>query len=234
MSFIAILSIIITSGAVEIYGDALGEDVNELFNPVNLINQFDSTVAVLAGVLVVIIATVSTNLAANVVSPSYDFSNAFPKRISFRTGGLITGVIGVVIMPWELISDPNIYIFAWLGFYGGVLAAVAGVLIAGYWLQYRSRIDLADLYTDTGRYWFTAGWNWRALVATVVGAVVAVGGAYGGPFPADGMIPFLQDFYDYSWVVGLVVSFAVYWALSITQQRPESTPTRVQEGEVSV
>ncbi len=137
MSFIAILSIVITSSAVEVYGDALGENVNDLFNPVNLINQFDSTFAVLGGVIVVIIATVSTNLAANVVSPSYDFSNALPKRISFRTGGLITGVIGIVIMPWKLISDPSIYIFAWLGFYGGVLAAVAGVLIAGYWVQYR-------------------------------------------------------------------------------------------------
>ncbi len=235
MSFIAILSIVITSGAVEIYGDALGSDVNELFNPVNLINQFDSTAAVLIGLLVVIIATISTNLAANVVSPSYDFSNAAPKVISFRIGGLITGVLGVVIMPWKLISDPNIYIFAWLQFYGGVLAAVAGVLIAGYWVRYRTRLDLADLYLEGGRYWFSTGWNWKALVATVVGAVIAVGGAYGGPFPADGVIPFLKGVYDYSWLVGLVAGFAVYWALSITRTSAEPvTPAPQAEGEVIV
>jgi NCS1 family nucleobase:cation symporter-1 len=232
MTFIAIVAILTTSGGLLVYGP--GEDGNPIWNPALLAAEFSSPVVVVIALVALVLATVSCNLAANVVSPSYDFSNAAPKKISFRVGGLITGVVGVVIMPWNLISDPSIYIFAWLGFYGGVLAAVAGVLVAGYWFQYRTQLDLVDLYTDTGRYWFTAGWNWRALVATILGAVVAVGGAYGGPFPADGMIPFLQDFYDYSWLVGLVVSFAVYWALSITQQRPESTPTRVQEGEVSV
>src|SRR5581483_2459042 len=120
----------------------------------------------------------SVNVAANVVSPSYDFSNAVPRWISFRTGGLITGVLGVLIQPWRLISDPHVYIFGWLDFYGGVLATVAGVLIAGYWLLHRTQLGLADLYQAGGRYWFAAGWNWRAVVATVLGAVLAVGGAY--------------------------------------------------------
>lgn len=223
MAFIAILSIIITSSAVEVYGERLGGDVTSLFDPVNLINQFDSSLAVFIGLIVVIVATVSTNLAANVVSPSYDFSNAFPKRISFRTGGLITGVIGVVIMPWKLVEDPHIYIFTWLEFYGGALAAVAGVLVAGYWVRQRTHIDLVDLYRENGRYWFTGGWSWPATIATVVGAVLAVGGAYSkvneageklGPFPTDGVIPFLSGFYDYSWVVGSVAGFGVYLALT--------------------
>ena len=219
MSFMAIASIMITSGGVVIFGETI-------WDPVELASRFDSAIVVIVALLFLSIATISANLAANVVSPSYDFSNAFPKRISFRVGGLITGVIGIAIQPWNLISNPDIYIFAWLGFYGGVLAAVAGVLAAGYWVQSRTRLELFDLYTERGRYWFNGGWNWRAVVATVVGAVLAVGGAYStpgsGPFPADGLIPAFQIFYDYSWVTGLVASFVVYLLLTL----PGSSRTR--------
>ena len=207
MSFIALLSVVTTSGTVVLYGEAI-------WDPVALTAKFDSPVAVVIGLVMVILATISTNLAANVVSPSYDFSNALPKLISFRVGGLITGVIGIVIMPWRLITDPNIYIFAWLGFYGGLLASVAGVLVGGYWVRSRTAIDLPDLYATGGRYWFRAGWNWRAVAATAVGSVLAVGGAYNGPFPADGLIPFLKPLYDYNWVVGLVGGMLVYLALT--------------------
>ncbi len=206
MSGIALLSILITSGSAVIYGKAI-------WDPVVLTTKFSSPVAIIAGLVIVILATVSTNLAANVVSPSYDFSNALPKLISFRTGGLLTGVIGIVIMPWELLSDPHIYIFAWLQFYGGVLAAVAGVLICGYWLIDRAHLTLTDLYREGGKYWFSGGWSWQALVATVVGAVLAVGGAHSGPFPDAGLIPFLRGLYDYSWVVGIVAASVVYLVL---------------------
>jgi nucleobase:cation symporter-1, NCS1 family len=162
-----------------------------------------------------VLATISANLAANVVSPSYDFSNAFPKRITFAMGGLITGVIGILIQPWRLISDPNIYIFAWLGFYGGLLASVAGVFVAGYWVLGKTRLHLQDLYEDgKGAYWFNGGWNWRAVGATAIGGVLAVGGAYGGPFPADGLIPFLKPLYDYNWVVGFAAGFVAYLVLA--------------------
>ncbi len=165
------------------------------------------------------VATLSVNVAANTVSPAYDFSNAAPRLVNFRTGGLITGVLGILIQPWRLVQDPNIYIFVWLGFYGGLLGAVAGVLIAGYWIRYRTSLQLPALYRPEGRYWFSGGWNWAAIVATVVGAVLAVGGAYSapgkGPFPDDGLIPFLKPLYDYSWVVGLIGGFLVYLALSM-------------------
>jgi len=212
MSLIALFSILITSASAVVYGEPI-------WDPVALTNRFSSPVAVLAGLVIVVLATLSTNLAANVVSPSYDFSNALPKLISFRTGGMITGVLGIVIMPWELLADPKIYIFTWLGFYGGVLAAIAGVLIAGYWLVHRTHLNLPDLYREQGRYWYHGGWSLRALVATVVGAVLAVGGAYsaanpdgtaGGPFPVDGLIPPLKGFYDYSWLVGIIAALVVY------------------------
>jgi NCS1 family nucleobase:cation symporter-1 len=211
MSFIAIVAILTTSGATALYGDD-----PKLWDPAYLASKFTSPVLVVVALVALVLATVSANLAANVVSPSYDFSNAFPKRITFAVGGLITGVIGVLIQPWRLISDPGIYIFTWLGFYGGVLAAVAGVLIAGYWTVLRTRLNLVDLYRDGGgAYWFRAGWNWRAVVATLVGAVLGVGGAYGGPFPEGGLIPFLKPLYDFSWVVGLAAGFLVYLALSM-------------------
>jgi NCS1 family nucleobase:cation symporter-1 len=178
----------------------------------------------------------SVNVAANVVSPSYDFSNAAPRLVSFRTGGIITGVIGIAIQPWRLLTDPHVYIFTWLGFYGGVLGTVAGVLIAGYWVRSRTRLDLGALYTGPGQlppggttgvsprtprgYWFTAGWNWRAVIATVAGALLSVGGAYtapgtAGPFPGGGLIPAFKTLYDYSWVVGLGVGFTLYLLLSL-------------------
>ncbi|MCP2166756.1 NCS1 family nucleobase:cation symporter-1 [Goodfellowiella coeruleoviolacea] len=211
MSFIAIVSIVTTSGTVVLYGEAI-------WDPVRLASRFSSPVAVIAALVAVVLATVSANLAANVVSPSYDFSNAVPKLVSFRVGGLITGVLGVLIQPWRLIADPRVYIFAWLGFYGGVLAAVAGVLIGGYWLVHRTRLDLPSLYAETGRYWFRGGWNWRAVVATCVGAVLAVGGAHSapgaGPFPPEGLIPALKPLYDYSWVAGLLGALLVYLVLS--------------------
>jgi NCS1 family nucleobase:cation symporter-1 len=216
MSFFAILSIVITSGTVVIYGEAI-------WDPIQLAARFDSTLVVALALFTVVVATLSVNVAANVVSPSYDFSNAVPKLISFRTGGLITGVLGIAIQPWRLIENPDVYIFVWLGFYGGLLGSIAGVLIAGYWVLSRNQLSLADLYLPGRRYWFTAGWNWRALVATGIGGLLAVGGAYSnpgkGPFPEDGLIPFLQPVYDYSWVAGLAAGFVVFVLLSMPLTR---------------
>jgi NCS1 family nucleobase:cation symporter-1 len=222
MAFISMISIVVTSGTIVAFGKAI-------WDPVEVASRFTSPVAVSVGLVMAVLATVSANVAANVVSPSYDFSNALPRWLNFRTAGLLTGVIGILIQPWHLVSNPKMYIFTWLGFYGGVLASVAGVLIAGYWVIGRTRLDLADLYLPGGRYWFAGGWNWRAVVATLLGAVVAVGGAYStpgsGPFPADGLIPLLKPVYDYSWVAGLVVGFGVYLLLSPprTRQAPPET-----------
>jgi NCS1 family nucleobase:cation symporter-1 len=222
MSFFAILSILITSGTVVIYGNAI-------WDPIALANRFDNTLVVALALFTVLIATVSVNIAANVVSPSYDFSNAAPRLVSRRAGAMITGVIGILIVPWYLYDNPSLYIFTWLQTYGGLLGAVAGVLIAGYWLVNRTQLDLVDLYRADGRYWFSAGFNWRALVATAVGMVLAVGGAYttagtSGPFPSDGLIPFLKPLYDYSWAIGLVASLLMFLVLSRPTPRRESVP----------
>jgi NCS1 family nucleobase:cation symporter-1 len=173
------------------------------------------------------LATLTTNVAANVVSPSYDFSNAWPRRISFRTGGIITGIIGILIMPWNLYNDPNSYIFTWLGTYGGATGAIAGVLMADYWWIRRNKLKLADRYKADGVYKYAKGWNWIAVVSLLVGIFIAIGGAYsatdGAPFPANGIIPFLKPFYDYSWVVGLVVAGGLYGVLTMTVGKKQIT-----------
>ena len=180
MTFFSLLAILITSGAAKIYHTTI-------WDPVQLGARLSNPAVVIIGLLTVLIATVSVNVAANVVSPSYDFSNLAPRVISFRVGGIITGVVGILLQPWRLLSSANIYIFTWLGFYGGLIAAVAGVLVAGYWALRRTRLSLVDLYRPGGRYWYQAGWNWTAVVATVVGALLADGGAWSAP--GTGTVP---------------------------------------------
>ena len=212
MTFFSLIAILITSGTEIIYGKAISD-------PTQLAAKFSNPVVVIIGLATALVATVSVNVAANTVSPSYDFSNAWPSRISFRTGGIITGVLGVLIMPWRLYSDPHAYIFNWLGFYGGVLGTVAGVLVAGYWVIHRTRLELSELYQDHGRYWFHGGWNWQAVTATVLGAVLAVGGANqganGAPFPPGGLIPFLKPLAPYGWAVGFATGFLAYLLLNL-------------------
>jgi NCS1 family nucleobase:cation symporter-1 len=233
MSFIAIVAILTTSGGAVLYGE-------EIWDPAQLASRFSSPVVVVVALVALVLATISANLAANVVSPSYDFSNAFPRRITFALGGLITGVVGVLMQPWRLLENADVYINGWLVFYGGVLGAVAGVLITGYWVRARTKIVLEDLYKEGGRYWFSGGWNIPALVATLVGALLAVGGAHSadGPFPVDGLIPFLKGLYNYSWLVGLVAASLVYLLLtgrSSTEGSPAQNQAGTsQEGEVSV
>jgi len=215
MTIFPLLAVLITSATVVVYGKAI-------WDPIALTAKFNNPIVIVLALFTLAVATLSVNIAANVVSPSYDFSNAIPKLISFRTGGLITGVLGILIQPWRLYSDPHVYIFTWLGFYGGALGAIAGVLIADYWFMRNTNLKLGDLYRVNGGYRYSAGFNWRGLVSLLVGGVLAVGGAYTapgttGPFPAKGVIPFLYQpvtFYDYSWIVGLVAAFICYLALS--------------------
>ncbi len=219
MTFFPLIAVLTTSASQVVYGTAI-------WDPVALTGKFNNPIVVIFALFTLAIATLSANVAANIVSPSYDFSNAWPKRISFRTGGLITGVLGILIQPWNLYSDPHAYIFTWLGTYGGATGAIAGVLIADYWWIRRTQLNLPDLYRASGAYRYARGWNWVAVVALLVGIFMAIGGSYSvvnadgsasGPFPPGGLLPFLKHpfpFADYSWIVGLVVAFLVYGVLT--------------------
>ncbi|WP_405735638.1 NCS1 family nucleobase:cation symporter-1 [Streptomyces sp. NBC_01537] len=222
MTLFALLSVLVTSGSEAVYGEAI-------WDPVALSAKIDNWAGTLFALVTVLIATLSVNIAANTVSPAFDLSNIAPRKISFRTGALITAGLGVAIFPWKLLASPEAYIFTWLGTVGGLLGTVAGILIADYWLIRRTELDLEDLYKAGGRYWYDGGWNWRALVAFAVGAVLAIGGSYSkldtkgvkqGPFPVDGIISFLKPLADYGWAVGLAASLAVYFLL--TRYVPDS------------
>jgi NCS1 family nucleobase:cation symporter-1 len=217
MTLFPLVGVLTTSATVIVFGEAI-------WDPVALTGRLDNAVILLVMLVALTLATLTTNVAANVVSPSYDFSNLWPRRISFRMGGIITGILGILIQPWNLLNDPNSYIFTWLGTYGGATGAIAGVLIADYWWVRRRNLHLADLYRASGSYKYVSGWNWIAVVSFIVGAVMAIGGAYstgGAPFPEGGIIGFLKPFYDYSWAVGLVVAFILYGVLTMALGRKQ-------------
>ena len=219
MTIFPLIAVLVTSASAVVFkGDPI-------WDPVQLVGKMDNIFVAIFALFTLAVATLSVNVAANTVSPSYDFSNVFPKYISFRTGGLITGVIGILIQPWNLYSDPHAYIFTWLGTYGGATGAIAGVLIADYWWVRRNHLHLAELYRRGGRYEYNSGWNWIAVVSLLVGILFAIGGSYSGngdPYPANGFIPLLKPLADYSWVVGLVVAFVLYGVLTMVAGNKEA------------
>src|SRR5688572_15721868 len=107
MTVFAMMGIVITSASAVIYGEAI-------WDPIILVGKFENRAIVAISMFTVVIATLGVNIAANVVSPANDFANLKPGAISFKTGGLITGVIGILMLPWKLIDDPHGYIFKWL------------------------------------------------------------------------------------------------------------------------
>ncbi len=201
MTVFAAMSVVITSAALVIYPNMKME---ELWDPIKLVGQFHSVAVIAISMFTVVVATLAVNIAANVVSPANDFANAFPKLISFRTGGLITGLIGILMQPWRLLADPSGYIFAWLVGYSGGLGSIAGVLIADYWLVRRKRLELGDLYRTKGVYKYNGGWNWRAVIATLLGCTLAWIGL---------VVPVLRPLYNYAWFVGFGTAAVVHLIL---------------------
>jgi hypothetical protein len=197
MTLFAAMGVLITSATVLIYGETI-------WDPVKLVGRFSSPVVVAISMFTAVVATLSVNIAANVVSPANDFANAFPRLIDFKTGGLITGILGLVMQPWKLLADPCGFIFTWLVGYSGGLGSIAGVLIADYWIVRQKQLRLEDLYMTDGAYRYRSGWNWPAVIATVVGSGLALAGWF---------IPAMKPVYDYAWFVGFGVAFALYVVL---------------------
>src|SRR5213076_297278 len=136
MTFYSFIGIAVTSATMIIFGQAL-------WDPVAVLSRLGNPFAVVLAMIALLMATLNVNVAANVVSPANDFSNISPRRISFRTGGLITCAMGIVIMPWRLLSDANAYIFGWLVGYSSLLGPIAGIMIADYFLIRKCRLDVA-------------------------------------------------------------------------------------------
>ncbi len=195
MSVFAAMGVMITSATSIIFGEAI-------WDPVQLVGRFSSPLVVAVAMFTVVVATVAVNIAANVVSPANDFANAFPRVISFKTGGLIAGVVGILIQPWKLLADPSGYIYTWLLGYSGGLGSIAGVLVADYWIVRRRTLGLEDLYLVDGQY---RGWNIRAIGATALGCALAWIGL---------VVPALKPLYDYAWFVGFFAAGATHVALA--------------------
>jgi NCS1 family nucleobase:cation symporter-1 len=198
MTFYSFIGIAVTSATLIIFGQAL-------WNPVDVLSRLGNPLAVVIAMIALLMATLNVNVAANVVSPANDFSNIYPRRISFRTGGLITCVMGIVMQPWKLMSSYGSYIFGWLVGYSGFLGPIAGVLICDYFVIRKKNLSTQDLYQRGGLYEYSSGINWRAVVALAAGAGVAFVGLF---------VPALKALYNYAWFVGFAVSFLAYLALT--------------------
>jgi nucleobase:cation symporter-1, NCS1 family len=209
MALYSFIGVAVTSATVVLYGKAI-------WDPVVLVSKFNNPVVHTVALLGLCLATLATNIAANVVSPANDFANLWPRRISFRTGGLITGLIGVLIQPWRLVEDPSKYIFQWLVAYSGLLGAVGGVLIADYFVVRRMRLDVAGLYRKGGPYWYAGGFNPRALVALAAGIAPCVPGFLAAVGWAH-VHPAWEELYHYAWFLSFAVAFAVYTALAVAR-----------------
>ncbi len=197
MTIYSFIGVAVTSASVVLFGEAI-------WDPVALLGRFNEPVIASIALVALLIATLNTNVAANVVSPSNDFSNLNPRLISFRSGGLITGVIGIAMMPWKLLSDFSAYIFGWLVGYSGLLGPIAGVMIADYFVVRHRELKVEELYRRGGAYEYTNGVNYRALAALAAGIALALLGL---------VVPPLRWLYDYAWFVGFLISGAVYVAV---------------------
>lgn len=210
MTAFAFIGVAVTSATLLIYGEAIP-------NPVDLMKKFDSVAVILFATAIIFAAQLTTNMAANVVSPANDFSNLNPKRISYVTGGLITAVIGVLMMPWQLMSSMSAYIFTWLIGYSGLMGAIAGILICDYWILRRGRLNLAALFDTTGEYSYSNGFNPRAIIALILAILPVVPGFIRAATTPGGQVAdpnFFDTLYIYAWFVTFAIGFGVYFGLT--------------------
>jgi NCS1 family nucleobase:cation symporter-1 len=208
MALYAFIGVAVTSATAIIYGKAI-------WDPVVVLTKFSNPVVLVVAMLALCIATLATNIAANVVSPANDFSHLAPKKISFRLGGFITGVVGILMMPWKLVAAPTGYIFTWLIAYSALLGPIGGILIADYFVYRKRRLNVLALYQEDGEYHFTNRISWVALISLVLGALPSLPGflvnihaAKAASVPA-----FLTQLYSYAWFIGFAVAFVIYLAL---------------------
>jgi len=202
MPLYSFIGVAVTSATIIIYGQAI-------WDPVVLLSQFKNPLINALAQMSLFFATLTTNLAANIVAPANAFSNLAPKKISFRTGGLITGLIGILMMPWKLVNDPKGYIFTWLIGYSALLGPIAGIMIADYVLIRKRLINLAGLYTENGEY---KNFNWKAVIALIAGVIPNIPG-FLGTVGLAGVGEFWMNLYNYAWFIGFGLAFLLYAAL---------------------
>ncbi|MEA3188283.1 MAG: nucleobase:cation symporter, family [Chthoniobacter sp.] len=221
MALYSFIGVAVTSATTIIYGKTI-------WDPVDVLTRFKNPVVLIIAMLALCIATLATNIAANVVSPANDFAHLAPRRISFRIGGLITGIVGILMMPWKLVADPSGYIFTWLIGYSALLGPIGGILIADYFVVRRRRLDVAELYREGGEYAYSGGWSIAALVTLAVAALPNLPGFLVTikALPASSVPPVFLSIYNYAWFVGFGAAFVVY--LSLRSFEPTRVPVAAQ------
>jgi NCS1 family nucleobase:cation symporter-1 len=219
MALLAVVSVIVTSATVIIYGKAI-------WVPVKLSGNIGG-LGVMIGLLIITIDTISVNIAANLVGPAYDFSALWPRRISYRTGGYITVALGAIIMPWKLLESTQGYIFVWLTGYGALLGPIAGIMIADYWVVRRTRLSVEGLYAADGPYSYVRGWNPIALIAFLVPVLVNFPGFLhsAGPKTFAFIGPVWTGLYTFAWFIGIGLAFGLYTGLTLALQARRAAPS---------
>jgi nucleobase:cation symporter-1, NCS1 family len=228
MTAFSFIGIAVTAATIVVFGKAV-------WDPVVLVTKLtgDIPALLILAMFVIAIAQISTNMAANVVSPSFDFSNLAPKSISFRSGGIITAVIGIVSFPWLILETAGSYVFTWLVGYGSLLGAIGAVMIVDYWILRKRQLDLAELYKLNGRYSYSGGWNWRAIAAVLIGVIPVLPGffkaattpGFAGVFQNP---TFIESLYNYGLFFTFGVAGVAYLALSMIGGRA-TEPVREPE-----
>jgi NCS1 family nucleobase:cation symporter-1 len=196
MGLFSFIGVAVASATVVIFGEAI-------WDPAALLAKF-SPFVIFLGTLGIILATLTTNVAANVVAPARAVENLAPRRLTFGMGAIITGIVALLMQPWYLLENFGNYIFLWLGTYGALLGPIDGIAIADYWLVRKQRIHLAELYRTDGRYSYTGGFNNNAIWALLIGVAI--------PFVCK-YLPGLSFVWDNAWTFGLFISLIVYTLL---------------------
>lgn len=208
MTLFSFIGVVVTSATIILYGEAI-------WDPLVLAGKFTDKFVVSIAMIAVAIATLATNIAANMVSPANDFANLSPSKISFRTGGYITGVIGIFIFPWKLIADPTGYIFTWLVGYSSLLGPVGGIMIADYYFIRKQQLNTIELYKSKGIYTYSNGFNKAAVIALLLGILPNIPGFLITikVMPANAVPVWVGHLYNYAWFVGFFVSGIIYFIM---------------------
>lgn len=217
MTLFAFIGVVVTSATIIVFGSSI-------WDPVLLAGKFENKLVVTFAMIAIAISTLATNIAANIVSPANDFSNLAPKKINFRAGGYITGVIGILILPWKLVADPSGYIFTWLVGYSSLLGPVGGIMIADYYFTRKQTLNVAHLYQAKGEYRYRSGFNTHAIIALLAGILPNIPGFLLTikAIPAASFPKWITGLYDYAWFVGFFVSAVVYLTLMRSNNRIHS------------
>jgi len=203
MTLFAFIGVAVTSATVVIYGEAIPD-------PTVLAGRMGGGLGVMVSLVALTVATLSTNIAANVVSPANAILNLAPRWATFRRGAFITAAIGVVILPWKLIETTEGYIFTWLIGYSALLGPIGGIVIADYFLVRRTEVDVDALYRRDGAYRYRGGVNPVAIVALVLGVLPNIPGFLAQAGFVESAPAVFKGIYTYAWFVGFGISAVVY------------------------